>query len=220
MSEQQISNVLALELAQRIIELDAAKDREVAARRYEVAAAVRDQREALEQALAKAGYATLLRNVQVALKGSFSRSPLIDRLEFGDTSIDERLVQRLTDAPLPVRWVIRNVDAASIGALKRRLDEASMLSPYYGARFPIFESAALNAAAHPAEWIRAATGETTRSKVKVIWILDKFWEIKKNDVSEKLLSQLREPSAEFAAFVGDADAAVLHEFTNAFTITA
>src|SRR5689334_20637448 len=102
-------------LAKQIIDLNADVYRNVDAGKYELAAALRDQRELLQRRLDDIGSPTIVHNVKRMLRSGLSRAPVLSMLAEGESPVDAELFRRMSEAPLPPRWLL-NESAASCRA--------------------------------------------------------------------------------------------------------
>jgi hypothetical protein len=169
---------------------------------------LRDEREALQNELKRSGNHTLIRNVDLVIRGDPQFAPLTDRLEPKDPVVDETVLQVVASAPVPIRWIIRNFDKPLIGALRKRLDTESLESAYYRAKFPVVSSSTLSPPTHIHEWIHDLTNERARSRVAIVWVCADFGWLGTLRVLDKLLSQFQDASFEFVACVKSGDTAV------------
>lgn len=206
--EARPNDLTPLDLARRIVELDAAMHREVHAERYQEAARLRDERVALEKELKKTGNETLIRTVEIAMHNWLRVGPVIQALEGKESPCDEILWRALVSAPLPVRWVVHGFPPQLSATVRKRLDTESLESKYYQATFPVISSTTLTRATHLDEWFRVLANERTRSCVAAIWICtDLFW-LSTMGALDPLMGLLQDPSFEFVACIGPDDAVV------------
>ena len=91
MPSSAVPNFDSMALARQIIDLNAEVDREVQAKQYERAAALRDQRAALERQLNDFGNPTVAQNVKIALRSGLTRAPLLSLLEQVESAVDPQL---------------------------------------------------------------------------------------------------------------------------------
>jgi len=177
MPEDSSGNQNPLELAHRVLELGAAVEREVKAANYELAAMLRDKREATENELKRIASPVLMRNLELASCKIRTRSPIIDDLfKPQESNVDESSIKRMASAPLPPRWVIYDCDELSIATLRRQFDTESIDSEYFDARFPVISSRTHARSAKFPAWISAAGIEAERCKAAVVWIYaDLLW---------------------------------------------
>ena len=213
MSPSTASNLNPLDIAHRIIELDAIVKRECDAHHFERAAAARDDRVVLEEQLKSVGSDTLIQNVRTALRGNLYETTVIQILEADDITVDLRVLSVLAAAPLPVRWVIRGLRAPCVATLRQRLNVESLESPYYRAHFPIFGSSALSRATYPGEWLQAVAKESAKSSTSVVWFITDLRWLDKIGILNEIVGHLRQPSSEFVACVDSKDLALSERLT-------
>ncbi len=201
-------NAAPVDLARRILELNASVDREVHAAKYENAARLRDEREALERKLKETGNETLIRNIEIAVHRRLRIGPATEMLEPKEFPSDQTLLRTLASAPLPVRWVINGFQRELPGTLRQRLKAESLESKYYQARLPVISSTTLARATYFDEWLQGLADERGRNGVATIWICtDLFW-LNTAGALALLLALLRNASFEFVACAGPDDAVI------------
>jgi hypothetical protein len=199
-------NFDSLALARQIIDLNVEVNREVEAKRYERAAALRDQRETLVRQLNDFGNPIVAQNVKIALRSGLTRAPVLSFLEQAESAVDLQLFQLISTATLPPRWLVHNGGGSCRATIAKRLRIDSLDSPYFQSQLPVFSSATLARATHPMEWLTAAIRETARATSPVVWIVQEPAYLAEHGLLDVVMQVLRVASTQFVVCLRERDA--------------
>jgi hypothetical protein len=213
-------NFDSLGLATQIIDLNTEVYREVEAKQYERAAALRDQREALQQQLSQSGNQTVVQNVKRQLGPGLTRGPVLSLLEQEESAIDPGLLDLFRNAPLPPRWILNGYAGSCRATVAKLLNVDALDSVYFQAQLPVFSATTLSKATKPMEWLAAAIREAARETSPVIWIVKEPAYLAERGILDVLLQVLRVPSTQFVVCLPEADAPVAASFAEIPGVTA
>jgi hypothetical protein len=210
MSSSAIPNFDSVALGRQIIDLNAEVHREVNAKCYERAAALRDQREDLERQLNEFGNPIVARNVSRVLR-SVTSTRSLNLLEQARSEVDAELLRLLSAAPLPPRWILNNFEGSCRASVATRLNIDALDSSYFQTRLPVVCAATLKRATHPTEWLTMTIREAARASSPIVWIVEDPAYLADRGVLNFLLSEFRLPHTHFVACLRPEDAAFASE---------
>jgi hypothetical protein len=219
MAEPLPSNPELSQMANRIVELHREVDELLRATRYKMAARRRDEREALEKKLAGCGSSTLLHNIELVKFPERAATVLTEMLESKSADVDERLLERLADAPLPVRWILQTVSQPPVGTLRRRLSVDSLLSPHFQAKFPVLSPESFRDARDIHAWVDTLAHETALAKVPVIWVCTDLPWLAPTSVFERWRELFQHRDFEFVACVHDLETPLVRQIARFNSVT-
>jgi hypothetical protein len=205
-------NFDSLGLARQIIDLNVEVDLEVRAGQYERAAALRDQREALQRQLSQFGDATVVQNVQRSLRPGV-RAPVLYLLEQDESVVDAGLVHLIRNIPLPPRWILNGYSGSCRARTEKTPNADALDSIYFQAQLPVLSSRTLAKATKPMEWLAAAIEAAAREASPVVWIVEEPAYLAERGILEVVLQVLRVPSTQFVICLQAADAPFANSFT-------
>lgn len=217
MASSAAPNFDPMALARQIIDLDAELHAEVMAARYERAAALRDQLEALKRQIENLGDPIVVQNTKNLISTAWlppglTRGPLLSLLEQVESKLNPELLQLMSTAPLPPRWILHAAEGSCRATVGRRLNLDSLDSPYFQALLPVFNSATLGKATYPMEWFTAAVRETARATWRVIWIVQEPAFLDKLGLLDAITQFLSVPATQFVVHLQKSDEAFALRF--------
>ncbi|HZZ41771.1 MAG TPA: hypothetical protein VFE58_02440 [Tepidisphaeraceae bacterium] len=209
-----------LGLVKQIVDLNAEFCREVAAKQYARAAALRDQREALQQQLNQSRNPIVAKNVQRLLQGGLTRAPILSLLEQDESAVDDRLLHLVRRDPLPPRWLLDGYGGSCRATVAKLLNVDALESNYFQAQLPVFSQTTLSKATKPMEWVAVAIREAAREMSPVVWIITEPAYLAERGILDVLLQLLRVPSTQFVICLGETDAPFAASFREISGVTA
>ncbi len=141
------------------------------------------------------GNATVAWNVKIVLRSGSLRNPIHGLLEQVESAVNSQRLQLIGTATVPLRWVPHSCDGACRATVANRLNIDSLHSPNFPAKIPVFSSATLATATHPAEWLPLAIREADRALSPVAWTVEEPAYLAGRGLLDGLLQVLAEPAA-------------------------